>query len=270
VSQTTLPPVLLLGAGRMGGALFAGWARRGLAPSALVDPSPVPGIARAGDIVAGNLTALPAGFAPAAAILAVKPQMADAVMAALGRVLPPGAVVLSIMAGRRIDGIMAATGRVAPVVRAMPNTPAAIGQGMTVACAGPGVTAPQRDLCDLLLGAVGDVAWVNDEALIDPVTAVSGSGPAYVFLLAELLEQAGIAQGLPADLARLLARKTVAGAGALLASSAADAADLRRAVTSPRGTTEAALTVLMEAAAWPTAVHAAVAAAARRATELAA
>jgi pyrroline-5-carboxylate reductase len=254
----------------MGGALFGGWARRGLAPSALVDPSPAPCIARTSDIVVADLAALPAGFVPAAAILAVKPQMADKVMAGVGRVLPPGAVVLSIMAGRRIDGIEAATGGAAPVVRAMPNTPASIGQGITVACAGPGVTAPQRDLCDTLLAAVGAVAWVDDEDLLDAVTAVSGSGPAYVFLLAELLESAAAAQGLPAGLARLLARSTVSGAGALLASSAADAADLRRAVTSPGGTTEAALTVLMDAAAWPSALHAAVAAAARRARELAA
>jgi pyrroline-5-carboxylate reductase len=265
-----LPPLLLVGAGRMGGALFGGWARRGLAASALVDPSPAPGIARPGDIVVADLAKLPTGFAPAAAILAVKPQMADTVMSPLGAVLPAGAVVLSIMAGRRIDGIESATGGVAPVVRAMPNTPASIGQGITVACAGRGVTASQRDLCDMLLRAVGDVAWVDEEDLLDAVTAVSGSGPAYVFLLAELLEQAGAAQGLPAGLARVLARKTVSGAGALLASSTADAAELRRAVTSPGGTTEAALKVLMDAAAWPSALHAAVAAAARRARALAA
>lgn len=253
----------------MGGALFAGWARRGLAPSVLVDPSPAAGIARADDVVLPALDAVPTGFAPAAAILAVKPQMADAVMASLGRILQPGAVVLSIMAGRRIAGIGAAIGGNTPVVRAMPNTPAAIGQAITAACAGPGVTHAQRALCDLLLAAIGDVVWVDDEALIDPVTAVSGSGPAYVFLLAELLEQAGIEAGLPADLARLLARKTVSGAGALLASDPADAADLRRAVTSPRGTTEAALAVLMSEEAWPRAVRAAVHAAARRAGDLA-
>jgi pyrroline-5-carboxylate reductase len=264
-----LPPLLLIGAGRMGGALFAAWAKRGLAPSVLVDPMPAAGIARDDDVILPSLLAVPTGFAPAVAILAVKPQMADAVMAALGRILQPGAVILSIMAGRRIAGIAGAVGGDAPVVRAMPNTPAAIGRGMTVACAGPGVTQAQHDLCDTLLAAAGDVAWVDDEALIDGVTAVSGSGPAYVFLLAELLEQAAIAEGLPAPLARQLARKTISGAGALLDASPEDAADLRRAVTSPRGTTEAALAVLMDDAAWPCAVGAAVRAAAARAAELA-
>jgi pyrroline-5-carboxylate reductase len=151
----------------------------------------------------------------------------------------------------------------------MPNTPAAIGQGITVACAGPGVTEAQRALCDDLLGAVGQVAWVDDEDLMDPVTAVSGSGPAYVFLLAELLERAGITAGLPAELARRLARQTVSGAGALLAASDEDAAALRRAVTSPRGTTEQALAVLMADDAWPASLTKAVAAASARAKELA-
>jgi pyrroline-5-carboxylate reductase len=253
----------------MGGALFSGWAARGLAPSALVDPAPAPGIARSCDVVVATAADLPPGFASAAVILAVKPQMADAVMAALGPVLPADCVVLSIMAGRRIAGIDAALGGGRAVVRAMPNTPAAIGRGITVACADGRVTETQRELCDRLLATVGDVAWVEDEALIDPVTAVSGSGPAYVFLLAELLEQAGIAEGLPADLARLLARKTVAGSGALLDSSPEDAAALRRAVTSPRGTTEAALGVLMDEAAWPLAIAQAVSAATKRAHELA-
>jgi pyrroline-5-carboxylate reductase len=252
----------------MGGALFSGWAARGLAPSILVDPNPPPGLARADDIVLPSLMAVPTGFAPAAAILAVKPQMADPIMADLGRIMQPGSVVLSIMAGRRAGGIGSAVGGVA-VVRAMPNMPAAIGQGVTVAYAGPDVTAVQRSLCHALLAAVGDVAWVHDEALIDPVTAVSGSGPAYVFLLAELLEQAGVEAGLPPDLARLLARKTVSGAGALLAASADDAADLRRSVTSPRGTTEAALAVLMADDAWPKAVRVAIEAARQRAAELA-
>lgn len=263
-----LPPLLLIGAGRMGGALFAGWAKHGLAPSILVDPMPPPGMARDDDITLPSLLAVPSGFNPAAAILAVKPQMADAVMAALGRVLQPGAVILSIMAGRRIAGIAEAVGGDPQVVRAMPNTPAAIGQGITVACAGPGVTRAQCDLCDTLLAAVGDVAWVEDEAQIDAVTAVSGSGPAYVFLLAELLEEAALAEGLPPPLARQLARKTISGAGALLDASPEDAAALRRAVTSPHGTTEAALAVLMDAAAWPRAVVGAVRAAAARAEEL--
>ena len=123
------------------------------------------------------------------------------------------------MAGRTIAGLRRCSAPEAAIVRAMPNTPAAVRQGVTVACAGPGVTAAQRALCDRLLAAIGAVAWVDDEALIDPVTAVSGGGPAYVFLLAELLEQAAVEQGIPPDLARLLARRTVAGSGALLAAS---------------------------------------------------
>jgi pyrroline-5-carboxylate reductase len=142
-------------------------------------------------------------------------------------------------------------------------------QGVTVGCAGPGVTAAQRALCDNLLAAIGKVAWVEDEALMDPVTAVSGSGPAYVFLLAELMEAAAIEQGIPADLARLLARQTVAGSGALLAASAEDTATLRRNVTSPKGTTERALGVLMEQKAWPDAISRAIAAATARSRELA-
>ena len=174
----------------------------------------------------------------------MKPQSA-------AEALPPharfagGAVFLSIMAGRTIGGIRALLGNAATIVRAMPNTPAAVRQGVTVACPGAGVTPDQRALCHTLLEAIGKVAWVDDEGLLDPVTAVSGSGPAYVFLLAELMEQAAIEQGIPADLARLLARQTVSGSGALLAASTEDAAALRKAVTSPAGTTERALQVLM-------------------------
>jgi pyrroline-5-carboxylate reductase len=253
----------------MGGAMFAGWAASGLAPSVLADPHPAPGVARPIDTVVPDLAGVPPDFAPAAVILAVKPQMADPVLAALMPVLRPETVVISIMAGRRIGGLRAAIGGTPALVRAMPNTPAAIGQGMTVACAGPGVTSAQRDLSDALLAAVGQVAWIDDEALMDPVTAVSGSGPAYVFLLAELLERAGITAGLPADLARQLARQTVSGAGALLAASDEDAAALRRAVTSPRGTTEQALAVLMADDAWPAALTKAVAAGMARSKELA-
>jgi pyrroline-5-carboxylate reductase len=266
VTASVLPPLLLVGAGRMGGAMFTGWARQGLAPSMLVDPTPLPGLARAGDHVAPALGALPAGFRPDAAILAVKPQMADAVLPALRAAMAGQGVVLSIMAGRGIGGLEAALG--VPVVRAMPNTPAAIGRGVTAACAGAGVTPAQRALCDRLLASVGEVVWVEDEALIDPITAMSGSGPAYVFLLAELMEQAGVELGVPPAMARLLARKTVSGAGALLDAAAEDAADLRRAVTSPKGATEKALEVLMAPRAWPETVRLAMAAVVRRSREL--
>jgi pyrroline-5-carboxylate reductase len=176
---------------------------------------------------------------------------------------------LSIIAGRTIGGIQALLGGSAAIVRAMPNTPAAVRQGITVATPSPSVTAGQRALCGALLNAIGLVEWVEQEALLDPVTAVSGSGPAYVFLLAELMEQAAIEQGIAPELARVLARQTVAGSGALLAASSESAAELRKAVTSPAGTTEAALKVLMAADALPKAFSEAIAAATRRSRELA-
>jgi pyrroline-5-carboxylate reductase len=263
--MTAIPPVLLLGYGKMGGAMLEGWRTRGLAPSYAIDPAlpPSPGpeltvVARAEDI--------PAGFTPQAVVLAVKPQMADAALPPIARF--KGAVMLSIMAGRTIAGLRTALPGSA-VVRAMPNTPAAIGQGFTVACAGAGVTAAQRVLCQSLLESVGEVAWVEDEKLIDPVTAISGGGPAYVFLLAELLEQAAIEQGIPPALARRMARRTVSGSGALLAASTEDAAQLRRNVTSPKGTTEQALAVMMAPDAWPDTISRAIAAATRRSRELA-
>jgi pyrroline-5-carboxylate reductase len=252
----------------MGGALFSGWCRAGLPPSILVDPRLAPDIARPEDTAVPGLADVPAGFAPEIAVLAIKPQLADEVLPALADIMPKGSVVLSIMAGRTVAGISQAVGG-HRVVRAMPNTPAAIGQGMTVACAGPGVTEAQRDMCDRLLCAVGDVAWLADELLMDTVSAISGSGPAYFFLLAELLEESAILCGLPPDLARLLARRTMTGAAGLLAASDEDAADLRRAVTSPRGMTEAALAVLMAPPALPGLLTAAVRAAITRAKALA-
>ena len=237
--MTAIPPILLVGLGKMGGAMLAGWRERGLAPSVAVDPtlppSPGPEV-----IVVADAAAIPTGFNPAAIVLAVKPQNAAETLPLYAR-FGGSAVMLSIMAGRTLAGMRTLLGEGSSVVRAMPNTPAAVRQGVTVACPGPGVTAAQRELCDALLAAIGSVAWVDDEALLDPVTAVSGSGPAYVFLLAELMEQAAIEQGLPADLARMLARETVSGSGALLAASAEDAAQLRKNVTSPGGTTAAAM-----------------------------
>ena len=266
----TLPPLLLVGAGRMGGALFAGWAARGLAPSILVDPATPAGIARPQDRMLATLDAIPADFRPAACILAVKPQMAEATTPGLAAILRRrgvDCVVLSILAGRTIAGLHQALET--PIIRAMPNTPAAIGQGITAACAGPGVTPAQRGLCHELLEAVGDVVWVEDEALIEPITAISGSGPAYVFLLAEIMEQAGREFGVPAALARQLARKTVFGAGALLNASVEDAAELRRGVTSPKGATEKAMGVLMADDAWPRNIRAAMQAVITRSRELA-
>ncbi len=265
----TIPPILLVGCGRMGGAMLAGWRERGLAPSVAVDPAPEAARQAGPDLsVASKAAEIEEGFAPAAIVFAVKPQSAAETLP-LYRRFAGQAVFLSIMAGRTLAGIGALLGAGAQIVRAMPNTPAAVRQGITVACPGAGVTTAQRMLCDRLLQAIGEVAWVEDEALLDPVTAVSGSGPAYVFLLAELLEQAAREQGIPADLARTLARRTVAGSGALLAASAEESAALRRAVTSPGGTTERALEVLMAPGAWPDLLSRAIAAATARSRELA-
>ncbi len=262
-----IPPILLVGLGKMGGAMLAGWRERGLEAAVAVDPmapaAPGPEVT-----VVADAAGIPAGFAPSAVVLAVKPQNAAETLPLYAR-YAGSAVFLSIMAGKNLAGMAGLLGAKAALVRSMPNTPAAIGQGITVACAGPGVSAGQRALCDTLLAAIGKVAWVEDEGLIDPVTAVSGGGPAYVFLLAELLEQAAIEQGIPADLARLMARQTVSGSGALLAASSEDAAQLRRNVTSPKGTTERALAVLMEKSAWPDAISRAIAAATARSRELA-
>jgi pyrroline-5-carboxylate reductase len=254
--------VLLVGCGKMGGAMRAGWLAAGRSV-AVVEPGPT-----APDGAVATPDRLPETLRPAAVVLAVKPQDAAKVLPAYAR-FAGSAVFLSIMAGRTIAGMRALLGEHAAIVRAMPNTPAAVRQGITVACPGPGVSPAQRDLCTDLLGAIGEVAWVEDEALIDPVTAVSGSGPAYVFLLAEAMEAAGIAEGLPPELARRLARATVAGSGALLAASAEDAAELRRNVTSPGGTTAAALGVLMAEDGLPLLMRRAVAAATRRSRELA-
>lgn len=177
-------------------------------------------------------------------MLGVKPQAMDAVLPAIGPLAGADTVVLSIAAGRSIASM---AGHFAPgtaIVRAMPNTPAAIGRGISALCADENATAVQRDRCEMLMRAAGETVWVPEEGLIDAVTAVSGSGPAYVFHLTECLAEAGRAAGLDAELAAKLARVTVIGAGALMDQSGLDPAELRRNVTSPAGTTEAALRVL--------------------------
>ncbi len=247
----------------MGAAMLSGWRKQGLAPSVVIDPAPgAAALAGDGVQVVTSADDVPAGFAPAAIVLAVKPQMANAAVPGVARFAGP-ALVVSIMAGPTIARVQALTGASA-VVRAMPNTPAAIGRGFTAAFAGPGVAAGQRALCETLLTAIGEVAWVEAEPQIDAVTATSGGGPAYVFLLTELLADAAIEQGLPPELARRLARATVSGAGALLDATDEDPAAMRRAVTSPAGTTEQALAVLMAPDAWPAAMARAIAAATAR------
>jgi pyrroline-5-carboxylate reductase len=257
----------------MGGALLKGWRAKipGL-PVTVVEPEPAlrqRAATEFGVAAVEDPRRLPAGLAAAAVVLAVKPQAMDEVAPHYGRFAAQGAVILSIAAGRTIAGLSRLIGGSGAIVRAMPNTPAAIGAGITALCAGSGVTAAQKELCGRLLGAVGEVAWIADEALMDAVTAVSGSGPAYVFLLAECLARAGEKAGLPAELAARLARATVAGGGAMLARSDAPAAELRRDVTSPGGTTAAALEVLMADPGLDDLLARAVAAAARRSRQLA-
>jgi pyrroline-5-carboxylate reductase len=266
-----IPTLLLVGCGKMGSALLRGWLAQGLAQRYLVvEPGPVPDALR-GHAEVAVLAApdqLPPEVAPAVIVLAVKPQAMAAVLPAYRRFAPAGTLFLSIAAGKTLGFFERMLGPAA-VVRAMPNTPAAIGRGIAVACASALVAAPQRALAERLLGAVGEVAWVADEALLDPVTAVSGSGPAYVFLLIECLAKAGMAAGLPEALALQLARATVAGSGALVALSGESAAELREAVTSPGGTTRAALDVLMAGDGLETLLTRAVLAATQRSRELA-
>jgi pyrroline-5-carboxylate reductase len=248
--------------------LLAGWKRRRIAqPLAVVEPQSVQ--LPAGVKRLATPDALPKRFAPAAVVFAVKPQSLPEALLAYRRFAAGGTLFLSIAAGKTLRFFARGLGAEAAVVRAMPNTPAAIGRGIAVACANGRVTPVQRALATKLLGAVGEVAWVEVEALLDPVTAVSGSGPAYVFLLIECLAEAGVAAGLPADLAMRLARATVAGSGELARLSAEDAAQLRRNVTSPGGTTEAALQVLMGADGMAGLMRRAIAAATARSRELA-
>lgn len=254
----------------MGSALLAGWREQGLSSLFIVDPSEgARALSGPGVTVVPNIDDLPAGFTPEAVILAVKPQMADSV-------LPPyqcfakTTLFISIMAGKTVDGLSALLGGATSVVRAMPNTPAAVRQGITVAYAAPTLASSHQLLATRLLKAVGDVAWVTKEAMLDPVTAISGGGPAYVFLLTELLEQAGLDQGLPADLARIMARQTVIGSAALLASSSETPEALRIGVTSPGGTTAEALKVLRADDALPNFFKKAIQAATERSRELSA
>ena len=238
--------IVLVGAGKMGGALLEGWLRFGLDPKkvAVIEPSPAPEVSA---LVQRGVRLNPDRkemTGVTALVLAVKPQVAAEVLPRLAPMIAMSTVVISIMAGRTLQFLSGILQRPCALVRAMPNLPASIGQGITVAVARQASTA-QRNLADRLLRATGSVEWVTDEPLMDAVTAVSGSGPAYVFLLAEVLAQAGTAAGLPSALAGRLARETVVGAGELLRRSALNAAALRENVTSPGGTTEAALEVLM-------------------------
>jgi pyrroline-5-carboxylate reductase len=261
--------ILLAGAGKMGGAMLTGWLNAGVALSriAVIEPHISDDLRK---LVALDLRVNPTADEAgplAALVVAVKPQSFADAAALLKTFTTPSTLVVSIMAGMTIGKI--GTGCGGAVVRAMPNTPAAIGRGMTVAAPAPAVTATQRAFADALLRSTGEVEWVDDEALMDAVTAVSGSGPAYVFLLAEELAAAGVAAGMPAELATKIARATVSGSGELLHQSDLEAAILRKNVTSPGGTTAAALDVLMGKDGMKELMTRAVAAATKRSKELA-
>ncbi|PDT77729.1 pyrroline-5-carboxylate reductase [Bradyrhizobium sp. C9] len=265
----TTGTIALAGAGKMGGAMLTGWLAQGLSPKhvAVIDPHLSPEIsALAAKGVRLNPQATELGTVDTL-VVAVKPQSFRDAGAALKALVGPSTLVVSIMAGTTMAALEEVVG--GAVVRAMPNTPAAIGRGITVAVPSKRVTAAQRAMTDALLKATGLVEWVDDENLMDAVTAVSGSGPAYVFLLAEELARAGVAAGLPEQLATTLARATVAGSGELLHRSDLPSATLRQNVTSPGGTTAAALEVLMASDGMQPLMTRAIAAATRRSKELA-
>jgi pyrroline-5-carboxylate reductase len=269
-SLAAIPGTLVLvGAGKMGGALLEGWLARKLPPRKLVVLEPQPSKAIKALVKHGIRLNPDSKIAEVAAIvIAVKPQSAPEALPRLAPLVGKKTVAVSIMAGRTLSFLEQALAGAA-VVRAMPNTPAAIGRGITVAVGNAKVTRAARKLAHGLLAATGTVEWIDDETLMDAVTAVSGSGPAYVFLLAEAMARAGAACGLPEALAEKLARATVAGSGELLHRSSEPAVTLRANVTSPGGTTAAALGVLMAENGLDPLMAKAVAAATRRGRELA-
>jgi pyrroline-5-carboxylate reductase len=261
--------ILLVGCGKMGGALVHGWLRQGIAAAdiVVVEPNPVADLPAAVR-QARNDADVPADFTPSIVLLAVKPQVMDVVAPPYAR-YASDACFLSVAAGKTLPTLNRLLGGQAAIVRSIPNTPAAVAQGITVCCPGRGVSAAQRAACDQLLQAVGEVAWVDREELIDAATAVSGSGPAYVFWLTECMAAAGTKVGLPPELAAQLARATVQGAGALMKQSPENPTQLRKNVTSPNGTTQAALDVLMAENGLEPLMTKAVAAADKRSRELA-
>jgi pyrroline-5-carboxylate reductase len=264
-------PLVLVGAGNMGGAMLSGWLRNGVAGSAVVvvDPGPSPAMLSViGEAGASHVTAVPEGLTAAVLFLAVKPQVMESALPSVRSVVGPETVVVSVAAGKTLAFLERHLGEAA-MVRAMPNTPAMVGRGVTGAFANACVSEGQRAQVDSLLRVSGPVEWVPTEADIDAVTALSGSGPAYVFYLVECMAEAGRKLGLQADLAMRLARETVAGAGELLHQSPDDAARLRQNVTSPGGTTAAALAVLMGEDGMQPLFDEAIAAARKRAEELA-
>jgi pyrroline-5-carboxylate reductase len=244
-------PVLLIGGGRMGQALVKGWiAASDIGPIEIIEPAPSPGLLALMDGTRVRLvdgppysgTTAPPGLS---LVIAIKPQMFDAVLDPYRDLASADTLVLSIAAGRSLAELHRLLGDQASMVRAMPNTPAEVGRGITALVADPKARSDARNRAEILMRAVGDIAWVDGEDAINATTAISGSGPAYVFLLVEALAKAALVQGLPPDQAAQFARATIIGAGRLLEQSADSPTALREAVTSPGGTTAAALGVLM-------------------------
>jgi len=262
--------ILLIGAGHMGGALLKGWVASGLKPIVVVEPHPsraLRKLAKASGVALRKDVDDVKG-AVRVCVVALKPQIFKTEAARLKVIADSGALMVSIAAGTNIAFMRGAWGKRARIVRAMPNVPGAIGRGISALYAPPSIAAKDRALAVSLLAALGPTLWLKKESLIDCVTAVSGSGPAYVFLMVEALAKAGEAQGLPRDQAEQLARATITGAGALLDAGKRPPAELRRQVTSPHGTTEAALKVLMGRRGLEALMRRAVAAAAKRGKEL--
>ncbi len=265
--------ILLVGCGKMGGAMLRGWLGNGFLANELVVVEPFEDAATAlrselSVSIVSSVEDLDDGYTPDVAVFAVKPQGMQEIVASYGGPLTSSAAVLSIAAGRDTYFFEQQLGDHVAIVRTMPNMPAAIGRGITAAFANANVTLEQRAICQSLLEAIGEVVWIKDEALIDPVTALSGSGSAYVFLLIECLARAGEAQGLPRETAEKLSRATVSGSGELARLSVETAETLRVNVTSPGGTTAAALDVLMSESGLGNLIDRAVAAATKRSQEL--
>lgn len=269
--SAALPKTLvLIGAGKMGGAMLEGWLRIGIDPAGvtLVDPQPSNEMAALAARQGMALNPAGGGSPAEVVILATKPQMLDTAAPAVARLIGPGTLLISILAGKTLGDLAQRLPTAAAIIRAMPNLPASVQRGATAAVAGAGVSTGQRLTADALLAAIGTVEWLDDEGLIDAVTAVSGSGPAYVFHLVECLAAAGAAAGLPPETAARLARATIEGAGEMLHQSQLSPETLRRNVTSPAGTTAAALEILMADDGLAPLMERAVAAAKRRAGEL--
>lgn len=266
--------LVLVGGGKMGAAMLEGWLKQDLSPADVIVVEPFADTAeliskKLGVETVSDASDIADDAAPETIVLAVKPQMMGDAIGNYAKFVSDNCVFVSVAAGKTIEYFERHLGASAAIVRAMPNTPAAVGRGITVCCHNQHVSNAQRDWADKLLRSVGVVDWVDDEGHIDAVTALSGGGPAYVFLLVEVMAQAGIDAGLPADLAMRLARTTVSGAGELLHQSDEEAATLRQNVTSPNGTTYEALQVLMAEDALQPLMTEAIKQATRRSRELA-